>query len=363
MSEGYAVYAALVTAGASVIGTVVTGFFTWRQHKRQKELEAYKTEQQKALSEGNALMGYQYDARKRLYTECEPIFFQLAEASEFALRKCHHLTWPRVWQELRPKRESFGSKSDPWMLSNSSELVSILYALYAPMALFCLLRDKMTTVDCSLDPSVWFRYRLARQLYMSFQEDAELAALDPPLEYEPLVADWRKKRLENPAKFWWQGLTQGRLDTAVRIFILENANGKRLLRFGEFETLYNEIYNGSDFNKQKALGTAANALYGFMPCDRPVFCRLLMVHIHLHHALNRSVPKNSAKLASSECDLKGYLQLSRYEPYDFTRESAELSHGGSECASSQIALNYLAARLATKPLELNPVQLEKHRPG
>jgi hypothetical protein len=341
--------AAILTAGASLVVAIITALFTRRN---QRDLERFKAEQQGLLTEKSALISYKFEARKRLYTECEPIFFQLAEAADVALRQCRRIVTPTGCKELIPSRANVDSASGSWMLNCSSELIATFYAVFAPLALFHLLREKLTTVDLSLDHGVWFRYRLARELYESIQDDQSLADCTPALPYDPVVPGWRKKRLELPRRYWWQGLTRGRLDRAVQKLIVPDANTRRVVTFGEFEDLYRSIYRGDDPNEQKILGIAANAMYGFTPFDRPVFWRLIMVHVHLHNALCRPIPVDTEKLARSPSDLRSYLRLDDYTPYDWTAHTwkerwAACPEAKDRDDAPSVALEYLVSRLST----------------
>src|SRR4051794_26776704 len=120
-----------------------------RKSELQRELEEFKADLIESAAVRNARRSYEYDARKRMYTECEPIFFHLSEAADLALRKCRDLSSPKVWNELRPKRDNVGSHASVWMLNDSSELISTMYALFAPIAIYILLRAKLTTADCT----------------------------------------------------------------------------------------------------------------------------------------------------------------------------------------------------------------------
>lgn len=53
--------------------------------RSQTNLENLKSELAKQQAEQDAQRDYEYEARKRLYQECEPLLFQLIEASETAL--------------------------------------------------------------------------------------------------------------------------------------------------------------------------------------------------------------------------------------------------------------------------------------
>src|SRR5580693_1977611 len=125
--------AAILTAGVSLLGTIITAYFTWRNYVGQKDLERFKAEQQRLLAENSALTSYEFEARKRLYTECEPIFFQLAEAAEVALRQCRRIVSPNGCRELIPSRTNLDQASGNWMLNCSSELIATFYALFGPL--------------------------------------------------------------------------------------------------------------------------------------------------------------------------------------------------------------------------------------
>jgi len=76
------IIAALIAAAASLIVSIIG---TLWGRKNQKDLETLKSELADERAESDARRDYEYDARKRLYEECEPLLFQLIELSENAL--------------------------------------------------------------------------------------------------------------------------------------------------------------------------------------------------------------------------------------------------------------------------------------
>ncbi|HEY8610754.1 MAG TPA: hypothetical protein VIL69_05610 [Roseomonas sp.] len=345
--------AALATGILSALTALVMAFVTLCMQKRlaasnadqQRQLEQLKASLLDETASRTARRSYEYDMRKRLYAECEPIFFQLSEASDLALRECRDLARWKACLELEPKRENTDAQTGPWMLTNSSKLVASLYALLAPLALYVLLRSRLTTVDCALDNWLFLRFRMARELYDVFQNDAAIAACEPALEYDPLVKEWRQKRIELPSVHWWQGLSPGRLDRAVRLLITEDGGTSRLLTFGEFEDVYTAAYAGGKIEHQKILGLAANALYGFTPFKRPVFWRLIMVQVHLHHAIRRPAPHNVGELLTSPAAIREYMRLESYDAYDWRRHWPDREAGRYDKDANEIALDYIVNRL------------------
>jgi len=339
------VVAALIAAFASVIVAALSALFAWRGQRalqgQQEKLALLTDELERRRSRSEALTEYQFEARKRLYAQCEPLFFQLADASDHALRKCRDLAMPEVWKELESIRKNLDATKGPWMLCDSSELIAIAYALFVPLVVFCQLRERMTQFDFSLDHGVWFRYLLGRQLYETFQDDFVLAAMEPQLAYNPLARTWRQKRLKEPAIYWWQGITRGRLERALNCFIVDGspAGTRRVANFGEFEDFYRHAFRGNDTRLQQTVGVACNPLYNFTPFTRPVFWRVIMAQVHLHNALFRPTPANIPELAKNRAKLKDFLRLENY--HDF-----ELPNGcGHRDDAIELALEYLAQRL------------------
>ena len=67
-----------IVADPTIIAALITGIFG-------TSLSTYTYFLNKRKSEQDARRDYEYEARKRLYQECEPLFFKLVETSETAL--------------------------------------------------------------------------------------------------------------------------------------------------------------------------------------------------------------------------------------------------------------------------------------
>ena len=73
-----AVIAAIISGAISILSILMSKRNEIALEKIKNDLEIKKDEQ-------TARRDYEYEARKRLYQECEPILFQFAELSESAL--------------------------------------------------------------------------------------------------------------------------------------------------------------------------------------------------------------------------------------------------------------------------------------
>lgn len=333
------VITALIAGLSALIGVAVNGFLTWRMAQRQREFERFKAELQSAHSTHQAVTSYRFDARRRLYLDCEPIFFQLREAAYDALRLIPRFGEADFLKRLKAQRVNMGP-TDHWMLSNSSATIYALYCLIRPLGLYCILKRKITDVDLSLDDAVLFRYRLARELYKCFYEDSELARSAPSLDYDPLVANWREMRAAHPAKHWWQGASPGRLENGIACLVAED----RVISFGEFEEIYQTAYEDRASPLQKRLGLLANPLYDFRPEERPVFWRALVVKAHLYAALLKPIPSDIDAISRSPEKLRTFLRL----PEDVARHLDDVSRGtplSPALADADFGLSYLSARL------------------
>jgi hypothetical protein len=124
-----------------------------------------KTQLERKKSEEDALRDYEYEARKRLYQEFEPVLFQLVELSDSALTRICRLS--SVSKE---------GKLEGW-LSDSYNYFTITttYRLIAPLAACKVLRTRLTLVDLKVGPAINFRYNLAKTIYDTISDDFDLA--------------------------------------------------------------------------------------------------------------------------------------------------------------------------------------------
>lgn len=184
--------------------------------EHDRDLEQLRSELGEASAERNARRDYEYDARKKLYAEYEPLLFQLIEQSENA--------YYRVLSLARTAREGdLSPEGGGWLKRPGYYMRSTIYKLLAPIALFKIIQRNLTFVDLSVDPGISANYTLAKVLYLTFTCDFELAALSSPaLKYEPHADVANNRRNENPQQFWRQGIPLGCLDNVLHDCMLTN---------------------------------------------------------------------------------------------------------------------------------------------
>src|SRR5215469_6561619 len=166
----------ITSLAVAIVGSVgSSGVFTYYWNKK--------------LQQSNARLGYEYEARKRLYTECEPILFQLIQLSEVARRRISHMPTRVKQGRFFTREEYLRAKENQdldeqqseenlknqlgWLSFPNYYMLSTIYHLLAPMAAFKMLQSMLTTVDLDLDPFIKTIYLLAKHLYLSFSADTD----------------------------------------------------------------------------------------------------------------------------------------------------------------------------------------------
>ena len=142
-------WTALIAAMAALVVAVITHLSS---RSNQRAIEELRNRYAENKAERDARRDYLYEARKRLYHECGPIVFQLAELSEAAFYRITGLAQTASQGNLEPGRHSF--------LRDEYYRVSTIYRLLAPSAALKLMQRRLTLVDLSLDYAIHRRYAL-----------------------------------------------------------------------------------------------------------------------------------------------------------------------------------------------------------
>ena len=281
---------AVIALVASIITAVVTAIFSKRNDIRLKQIE-HELDIKKA--EQDARRDYEYEAKKRLYQECEPILFQFAELSDSALRRIFALARNAKEGNLGPERY--------WLSTDHYFMRSTIYRLLAPLGAFRILQHRLTGIDLKLDQGINIQYLLAKSLYYTFSSATDLAKTEPSIPYDPDqigedvngLNEYRKKEniKDKPEKFWLQGLKVGALDKLVESLVVTGSDGSsRIMSFGEFEKTYFDDETRNDSNVRR-FETFITLFSYFHPKTRPVLWRILVTQSFLYNSI-KNVRKN-----------------------------------------------------------------------
>jgi hypothetical protein len=252
----------------------------------QKELEEFKAGLTEELAVRSARRSYEYDAKRRLYTQVEPLLFQLFEAAESAF---HAVTSLARTQRLTHLPEWLAEDAHPYYVR------SITHRLFLPLAILRLIQRTTTLVDLSLDPSVRLRYALLKESYLTWTDDFGLAEIAPKLTYSPNEDDWVTLRKADPAAHWRQGLNIGGLDRLIDAMVVADSDPLRPMNFGEWELAVTK-------NKElkPAFDIVRDIFIGFEFHDRPVLGRLLVSYACMMHLLMSVYGKAAENLDLAE---------------------------------------------------------------
>ncbi len=264
---------ALVAALTSLIVAGVSYFST---RKNTHDIESVKANLAEKLAGKNARRDYEYEARKRLYQQYEPLFFQLIELSESALRRIEGLARSASQGNLMPDHTGWLAPNDYYY---DYYMASTIYRLLAPLAVVKLMQRLLTLVDLTVDPHINNQYALAKWLYMSFTEDFALARIKPCLDYDPNHEKRLEKQRRKPEKYWRQGIFAGVLDNAVEALLVHDPNEfMRCMSFGEFESTYKT-------SQEHKFYAFIELFKNFHPKTRPVLWRVLITQAYLYKAM------------------------------------------------------------------------------
>ncbi len=269
IAAGASIAAALIAAVITITNSIITtrhqtkleAFKLKMLETTQSKIETLKAELTEEGKNRDARRDYEYDAHKRLYAECEPLLFQLAELSEHA--------YFRIFSIARTARKGGLPR---WLAGDGYYMVSTLYWLACPLVVFRLIQQRLTFVDLTLDLHIANQYRLSKLLYITFTDSFDFAAIDPSIEYRPDDADWKVKREQNEQVYWRQGLYLGILDNLIdALLVVQNKGTIRWKSFGEFER---DFANRQSATRRYFSGFA-DILDRFHPQKRPILWRML----------------------------------------------------------------------------------------
>ena len=358
-TPNYDIIIAIIALVSSAITAALTAIFSRKNDVRLKQLE---NELAIKRAEQDARRDYEYEARKRLYQECEPTLFQFAELSESAVRRIYALSRNDKDGNLGPDRY--------WLSTDHYFMRSTIYRLLAPLAAFKLLQHRLTSIDLKLDPSINIQYHLAKILYYTFSSSQELAKSDPAIPYDPdQIGEGSKdlgevakkeRRVKYPEQFWLQGLKVGMLDILSERFILsETENGNvRIKSFGEFEQQFFEKNDSAVPHDNNGIFEVFITIFSyFHPRTRPVLWRVLITQAYLYNAI-KNIRNADDKFNISNIDeFVKLFEIDKVKSKCSWMQPLEIIPDEEFNAPFKAAENYLKAQLADV-LEL--VQRKNH---
>lgn len=262
-----AVVTALITAATALLLAVWNSTTLLASQRHVEHLKADLGEWRAAQ---DARRDYEYEARKRLYDQLEPIRFQFAGAADSAYARIADLARAAQRGNLDPPDNWLSAKGDAYFL------LSTVYRLLAPLAILRLAQRALTLVDLRLDQDIKYWYIISRKVALTFSDDFNLAQAAPALDYRPV--DERRRKSRDIRVHSRQGVYIGRVEAAADSLLTRDQDAPRLMTFGEFEA---SLRSGAE-PLTGSLRPFFDILTDFHPGRRPVTWRILIAQAHLY---------------------------------------------------------------------------------
>ena len=235
------------------------------------------------VAERKAQRDYEYEARKKLYAQIEPLMLQVGFAAENCFDRVANLALIAGKGYLEPGPSSW---LVPKIEGHRYYLDSTLYRVLVPLGFFEIVRSKTTQLDFKLDPRLDSLFRVMRQHYRLWAAEFAFAEAEPKLAYMPYAPEAETEHERAPQRYRRQGVALGRVDKIAAAMVVAGDGGAlRVRRLGEFESEW--------ASKQGTLWEAARPFYalfdGFRPDIVPVLWRILCAQACLAYAIRRLV--------------------------------------------------------------------------
>jgi hypothetical protein len=317
----------------AVAGSIVSLAWNYRTQRRAAELAEWRAERDAERVERqagrDAERDYAYEARKRLYTEFQPILFQLGEACESAYGRIANLT-------IASKKHALELHGENWLNDSDYYRLSTIYRLIAPTVYVRLCRRRLTAVDLTVDPRLRTQYAIAKLIYSSWNDGYELADTIPGYEYRP---QWLSPGPDDstPDSSIAQHLVIGELDlVAEALTVTDKDETRRCIEYGEFE----EAYRDERSPIHQRVSIVESLITDFRPDRRPVLWRLLLCQACLHKILMASIAAVDVPSPGEAIDSR-----ERTENFDWRWKGAAISFEEAVEQPFAAAHDHLARKL------------------
>jgi hypothetical protein len=336
------VMAALVAAFASLVGTMANAVFTRRAQEEarnaseqlqryQKDLKNLESRLAERRAEKDARRDYEYEALKRMYHECSPLLFQLAEQAGQVYSRIEGLALTASHGDLDGESSWLNPKSDRYYLRSTE------YRLLATMATVKLLQERLTHLDLSLDVQLRVAYAIARYILRSMADDFDIARKGAkPLEYDP--HNEKGDPLGRPEVYWQQGIPRGIMENAVESLIVRGPDGEaHVMTFLQFEAALADAKSPL----HDAVKRIRYLFAHFHPGRRPVLWRVLLVYASLARAIRLWFERDPSDTTLPDLSTFLHIPASERGPFDWRNSAGKTAETESIEAAFAAADQYL----------------------
>jgi hypothetical protein len=291
------VHSAWIAAGASLAVSILSlGSAIWaglNSNRTQREqaanaklLERLKGHIDDLNDAAKAKRDYEYEARKRLYTELYPLAYQLHQVALQALHRIANLAMAARSGHLAAGPDNWLVGGDPYYFT------STIHRLIAPLAVYELMTRKLTLLDLSLDPDLHYLHFVAGRAHEALRSDFNLVdPRYPPIKFGP--ADERYSPPEDRPTIalpdleqrwkWRQALYSGQINQAIHAVLTSEGGRDRVMTYAEFANALegadlrsDTVPPGNPGKMKKILQPIVEIFRDFHPARRPVTWRIML---------------------------------------------------------------------------------------
>jgi hypothetical protein len=318
---GEKVWVALIGAAAvllsAIIAAAISFVTSWKLDRQMERLKAY-LEKEKSLFD--ARLAYEYDAKKRLYEECEPLLFQ-------AFNGLFDVEGRIIGLARDAARGRFQPGPNHW-LRDRYYLQSTIYRLFQLIVCLHLLTQKMSQIDLNLDRFIARRIAILHTLQSTLDSEFRMAKSSRfPLTYDPHAKVSEEKRDSNPAVYGNQGFVHGEIDDIVAFM---TSSTPSCISWHEFRKKVSK--------EPASIGIASDLFRGFHPRNSPVLWRILIGYALCVRFVLSSRP--SLELA----DLERIVTAEGVARFDWRTVDEKANSANPDADDKKIMDNICAAR-------------------
>jgi hypothetical protein len=343
------IVAAAIAGITSVAVAFLTQSFSWfsggRIERLRSELtakvESTRAEMADLNSSRSARRDYEYDARKRLYAEIEPLLFQLFEAAEQSYNRVKSLA--RTAQQ-----GSLSTGPHNWLDKDGYYLTSTIYYLFLTTVVFRLIKDRMTFVDLDLDEKITTKYYLTKIYAIAWTDDFVLSReAKTKLGYDPNHADWQNLISSDPAQYRRQGLNVGYVEALLDAMAVKDGKTTRAMTYAEFDARMREVAHATEEVRMsddalRPFSEIRRLFLHFSPSNCPVLARILLVLGCLSYLILESYEQGSA--SELRQGIRPFVESDEFGKAFAWAGNTELSG-----AEREVVLEYVDFRVAQIP--------------
>lgn len=262
----------LAGAIATVVSAVITGLISIYFKKRaDREIEKLKADLGYENKVKSARVDYEYEARKRLYKEVEPVLFAAQLAARSLCGRLASFT-PRI-REGRITCD----RTRNWLTVDPYFQQSTAYWIFVPMTYYRHLTRRISQFDLSLDRAVGRKFMTLGIFQSIPAADFDLAGMQgSAIPYEPYAEVSARRRNSDPARYRFQGIVRGDVERFVSTMMIENDQMAPLEWF-KFER--EMAARHSDL--KTAYEPIRDILINFHPSTHPVVWRAIIAYVLL----------------------------------------------------------------------------------